>query len=95
MAIFGQLDTERASDTLEALEPKFQRDLVASLEKEKVASLMNEMTPAQAADLLAVLPWWDVQALMQLSKTGRGRPRSQPSWTRKRRRRSTSPPRVS
>jgi magnesium transporter len=63
-AIFGALDTERASDTLEALDPKVQRDLVASLDKEKIARLIAEMTPAQAADLLAVLPWWDVRALM-------------------------------
>jgi CBS domain-containing protein/sporulation protein YlmC with PRC-barrel domain len=66
MAIFGALDTARASDTLEALDPKVQRDVVASLDKETVARLINEMSPAQAADLLAVLPWWDVKALMHL-----------------------------
>ncbi|HXN41877.1 MAG TPA: CBS domain-containing protein, partial [Myxococcaceae bacterium] len=66
MAIFGALDTARASDTLEALDPKVQRDVVASLDKEVVARLINEMSPAQAADLLAVLPWWDVKALMHL-----------------------------
>jgi Mg/Co/Ni transporter MgtE len=66
MAIFGELDTEKASDTLEALDPKVQRDLIASLDKTKAAHLINEMTPGQAADLLAVLPWWDVQALVEL-----------------------------
>ncbi len=66
MAIFAELDIEKASDTLEALDPKVQREMIASLDKEKAAQLINEMTPGQAADLLAVLPWWDVQALTQL-----------------------------
>src|ERR1035437_7171240 len=66
MAIFAELDVEKASDTLEALDPKVQREMIASLDKEKAAQLINEMTPGQAADLLAVLPWWDVQALMEL-----------------------------
>jgi len=66
MAIFHELDTETASDTLEALDPKVQRDLIASLDKAKAADLINEMTPGQAADLLGVLPWWDVQALVEL-----------------------------
>jgi magnesium transporter len=66
MAIFAELDIEKASDTLEALDPKVQREMIASLDKEKAAQLINEMTPGQAADLLAVLPWWEVQALMEL-----------------------------
>jgi len=66
MAIFAELDIEKASDTLEALDPKVQREMIASLDKEKAAQLINEMTPGQAADLLAVLPWWDVQGLMEL-----------------------------
>jgi len=66
MAIFAELDIAKASDTLEALEPKVQREMIASLDKTKAAHLINEMIPGQAADLLAVLPWWEVQALMEL-----------------------------
>jgi magnesium transporter len=66
MALFAQLDTERASDTLEELDPNIQRELIASLRKDKAAQLINEMTPGQAADLLAVLPWWEVNAITQL-----------------------------
>jgi magnesium transporter len=66
IAIFDELDTEHASDTLEELGPKAQRDLIASLRKDKAALLINEMTPGQAADILSVLPWWEVKAILQL-----------------------------
>jgi magnesium transporter len=66
MVVFGHLETEHASDTLEALDPKVQRDLIASLDKARAAVLIDEMTPAQAADVLAVLPWWEVGVILNL-----------------------------
>ncbi len=66
MAIFDELDTAHASDTLEELDPSVQRSLVASLTKDRVARLIDLMTPAQAADLLAVLPMADAQAILKL-----------------------------
>ena len=54
--VFGELDVEHASDTLEKIDPNVQRELVSTLKKERVAQLVNEMTPAQAADVLAALP---------------------------------------
>jgi Mg/Co/Ni transporter MgtE len=56
LMVFNQLDTAHASDTLEEIEPNVQRELVSSLAKDKVALLIKQMTPGQAADLLAVLP---------------------------------------
>ncbi len=56
-AIFAELETESASDTLEELEPVAQRSVIASMPPKKAAELINEMTPAQAADVLSVLPW--------------------------------------
>ena len=56
VAVFDKLNTEHASDTLEEIDPNVQRELVASLKRERVAQLINEMTPAQAADVLSVLP---------------------------------------
>jgi CBS domain-containing protein/sporulation protein YlmC with PRC-barrel domain len=58
--IFNQLNTEHASDTLEEIEPNVQRELVSSLEKDKVALLIRQMTPGQAADILAALPHSDM-----------------------------------
>jgi len=55
LAIFDALDTEQASDKLEALDPKVQRDVIAALDREKVAQLVNEMTPGQAAKVQAIL----------------------------------------
>lgn len=57
VAIFDGLDTEQASDTLEETEPNVTRDLVFALQKEKVAQLINDMTPGQAANILSVLPF--------------------------------------
>jgi CBS domain-containing protein/hemerythrin len=50
--IFGDLQTNQASGTLEEVEPKLQRELVASLSIERVAELIDYMTPAQAAGVL-------------------------------------------
>jgi Mg/Co/Ni transporter MgtE len=51
---------------LEEIEPNVQRDLVISLKKEKAAQLINEMTPAQAADVLAVLPSYEREEIEKL-----------------------------
>jgi magnesium transporter len=66
MAVFSHLETEQASDTLEALDPAVQRDLIESLDKERAAVLIDEMTPAQAADVLAALPRWEVGVILNL-----------------------------
>ena len=54
--VFSSLDREHASDTLEEIEPKVQREIISSLSTEKVVQLINDMTPGQAADILSVLP---------------------------------------
>ena len=66
VAIFKQLDSAHASDTLEEIEPRVQRALISSLKKEKVAELLNQMTAAQAADVLAILPVSDANGLIKL-----------------------------
>ena len=66
IALFSQLDTEHASDTLEEVEPRVQRDLISSLTRARAAELVNDMTPAQAADLLAALPGADADAILAL-----------------------------
>ena len=66
IALFSQLDTEHASDTLEEVEPRVQRDLVSSLTKMRAAELINDMTPAQAADFMAVLPAAEADAILKL-----------------------------
>ncbi len=50
--IFGGLKTDQASGTLEEVGPQLQRELVASLSIERVAELIDFMTPAQAASVL-------------------------------------------
>jgi Mg/Co/Ni transporter MgtE len=65
-AIFSWLEAGSASDALEELDPKAQREVIAVMSKERAAQLINAMTPGQAADLLAVLPYADVQNLFGL-----------------------------
>jgi Mg/Co/Ni transporter MgtE len=55
-AVFGNMDTEQASETLEEIDPVVQKAILAVLTNEKIAQLINGMTPGQAADVLSVLP---------------------------------------
>ena len=66
LAIFNQLETEHASDTLEEIEPRVQRELISSIKKERAAELINDMTPAQAADIIAVLPVAEADEILKL-----------------------------
>ena len=66
LAIFSELDTAHASDTLEEIEPRVQRELISSIKKERAAELINAMTPAQAADILAILPATETDEIMKL-----------------------------
>ena len=63
MAVFNALDTETAADALEEAEPRVQRELVASLRRDRLAELFHTMTPAQIADILEILPRVDAEAL--------------------------------
>ncbi|HXZ94892.1 MAG TPA: magnesium transporter MgtE, partial [Dehalococcoidia bacterium] len=56
MAAFTNLETEQASDALEEIDPAVQKVIMAALTDVKIAQLVNEMTPGQAADVLSVLP---------------------------------------
>ncbi len=56
VAAFGILDKERASETLEEIDPVVQKAILAALSDLKIAHLVNEMTPGQAADVLSVVP---------------------------------------
>jgi magnesium transporter len=56
ISVFNALDTETAADALEETEPRVQRQLVASVRRERIIELLNTMTPAQIADILEILP---------------------------------------
>jgi sporulation protein YlmC with PRC-barrel domain len=56
VTLFEELESSLASDTLEEIDPAVQRDVVFALKKDRVAQLIGEMTPGQAADIVSVLP---------------------------------------
>jgi len=63
--IFGDLCTDQASGTLEQIGPQMQRELVASLSIERVAELIDFMTPAQATAVLRNLTPAESWAILQ------------------------------
>jgi magnesium transporter len=63
IAVFNTLDTETAADALEETEPRVQRQLVATVRRERIVELLNTMTPAQIADILEILPRVEAEAL--------------------------------
>jgi len=54
--LLNKLDVEHLADTLEEVEPDFQKEIIEHMPDEKVADVLEEMEPDEAADLLADLP---------------------------------------
>jgi CBS domain-containing protein/uncharacterized protein YrrD len=65
-ALFSALDSEKAADTLMEAEPRAQRQLIATLRKERARQIFSEMTIPQLANLFSVLPHDDTSELMEL-----------------------------
>ena len=73
-ALFGALDSEKAAETLAEAEPRAKRQLVEDLSDERAREIFSEMTVPQLADLFAVLPFDEVQELLELLNcSGRGK----------------------
>ncbi len=64
--LLKQLDVETASETLEEIEPSFQRRIISLHAPREVAELVDQMTPPQAADVLSALSRVDAQAILDL-----------------------------
>lgn len=64
VSIFEEFDSHKASDVLEEINPNVQRELIASLDENKVVTLLDLMTPGQAADVLSVLPAPDKDSIL-------------------------------
>jgi magnesium transporter len=54
--LLDKLDVEHLADTLEEVEPDFQKEIIEHMSDEKVADVLEEMEPDEAADLLGDLP---------------------------------------
>lgn len=65
-ALFGALDSEKAAETLAEAEPRAKRQLVEDLSDERAREIFSEMTVPHLADLFAVLPFDEVQELLEL-----------------------------
>jgi CBS domain-containing protein len=66
LAVLDGLEPASASDALEELDPKAQRELIPFMPREKAARLIDDMTPGQAADVLAALPASAARAILAL-----------------------------
>jgi magnesium transporter len=65
MEIFDGLDTEKAADTLEEIEPRVQRELIKSIRQERIGEIFKSMTSAQLADLFSILPNEEAQKFIE------------------------------
>ena len=65
-AVFSLLDSEKAAETLLEAEPRAQRQIIANLRQERARTILTEMSTAQLADLLSVLPHDDKVELLGL-----------------------------
>ena len=62
--LFNSLSVETAADTLEEINPEFQRTLVSQGEPGRVADILEEMPPDEAADVLRDISPADAQGLI-------------------------------
>jgi magnesium transporter len=65
-AFFSALDSEKAAEALVEAEPRAQRQLIASLRRERARTILSEMSIPQLADLFSVLPHHDFMKMMEL-----------------------------
>lgn len=87
-AIFTDLSSEVAAETLSEVEPEIQASILESLDTEKAAEIVEEMSPAEAADVLDELesetageileemedaPAAEVEELLELREDSAGR----------------------
>jgi magnesium transporter len=63
-AVFSALDSEKAAEVLVEAEPRAQRQLIASLRRERARKILSEMSIPQLADLFSVLPHEDMIEMM-------------------------------
>jgi CBS domain-containing protein len=73
LALFNGLENGSASDALEELDPKSQREVIAAMPPGRAARLIDHMTPGQAADVLSALPWSSANAILRLLDKERAR----------------------
>ncbi len=67
--IFNALDSRAAAATLEATEPRVQREILASVSVERVAQMFAHLSAVEIADMISVLP---PEAAQELERTFTG-----------------------
>jgi magnesium transporter len=68
--LLDKLDVAHLADTLEEVEPEFQKEIIEHMPDEKVADVLEEMEPDEAADLLADLPKERKEGLLAMMEKG-------------------------
>lgn len=65
-AVFSALDSDKAAEVLVEAEPRAQRQLIATVRREKARTILSEMSVPQLADLFSVLPHDQMMQLTEL-----------------------------
>jgi len=65
-AVFGALGSEKAAEVLLEAEPRARRQLVANLRRERMRTILSEMSVPQLAEVLSVLPHDHMTDLLEI-----------------------------
>ncbi len=65
-ALFHALDDDKAADALLDAEPRAQRQIIASMRKERAGAILSELSVMQLAELFSVLPHEQVSEFLAL-----------------------------
>lgn len=63
--VIGDLDPERAADTIEEFAPDLQTAVIEAMDNERAADVLDEMEPDEAADILGDIPASRREAILE------------------------------
>ena len=63
--IFNVLDSKAAAATLEATEPRVQREILANTTSERVAQIFNHLSVVEIAEVISILPRDDAEEFLK------------------------------
>ena len=64
--LFASLDTETAAEALDATEPRVQRQILSTINVERIAQVFSHLSPMEIADMISILPRDESEEIKQI-----------------------------
>jgi magnesium transporter len=64
--LFASLDTETAAEALDATEPRVQRQILSTINVERITQVFSHLSPMEIADLISILPRGESEEIKQI-----------------------------